>query len=105
MKTEHEIAKENMIGCNAKVGHREGKIMKKDVWTDRCGKKSFLCYECKRNIKTHKQTCQRFLDFLDSSNIKGNFHTYNCNAIDCKEFRNKITDLKNAIKEYEDNGI
>lgn len=42
----------------------------------------------------HKATCQRFLEFLEGQGYE-----------DCKEETDKITDLKQAIKLYEDNGI
>ena len=85
MKTEHEIAKEN-IGVYNKV---------RDLELSISHSKWVIC-------NSHKQTCQRFLDFLNleienTYDIKNQFFKVDLDR--------KITDLKNAIKEYDDNGI
>ncbi len=77
MKSEYEIAKENVErGVNTLGANPEA--------------------------KEHKQTCQRFLDFLESLIEK-----YEPNIIWNMpiEMKDKITDLKQAIKHYEENGI
>ena len=55
-------------------------------------------------IIEHKASCQRFLKFLE--------HQYKCGEgagthdfYFMHDFKDKITDLKQAIKLYEDNGI
>lgn len=80
MKEELKIAKENVK--NAEQTPLEVR------WLDMC--------------KEHKQSCQRFLEFLEvileDKKINGNYMG--------KFIReNKIQDLKQAIKLYEDNGI
>ena len=95
MKLETQITKENMVGCKAKVGHQEGKIIKRDIWTGRCGKKSFLCYGCKKNVNIHKASCQRFLEFLEGRR----------QIIIARKLEDKIADLKQAIKLYDEAGI
>ncbi len=72
MKTEHEIAKENI----------------KDFTT--------LATE------EHKGSCERFLDFLEEAKEK---IVYVENEITHYLMQEKITDLKQAIKEYDNHGI
>jgi hypothetical protein len=82
MKTEHEIAKENIK--NWKRGSK---------WISSPAR----CNE-------HKQTCQRWLEFLEKLKWTiGNKGINDENSQD--KVRKKITDLKQTIKEYEDNGI
>ena len=82
MKTEKEIAKENIEEFNN---------LKREFDSD----DSTFC-------RIHKQTCQRWLEFLkeaygeDSFNVEEEFDTV---------IWNKIIDLKQAIKLYGDNGI
>ena len=52
---------------------------------------------------THKQTCQRFLDFLGKSLKEGMKQNQVGNL--GVDIQNKITDLENTIKIYEENGI
>ena len=53
------------------------------------------------NMLTHKQTCQRWLEFLEEEK---KCETNEC-SICYKRLVEKITDLKQAIKIYEDAGI
>ena len=84
MKTETKIAEEN--------------IKKWISWDS--PHTTFIC-------ETHKVSCQRFLEFLEN---------WNNNVIVCEEcnkrnidkqleMKQKITDLKNAIKKYDEAGI
>ena len=101
MILEAQIAKEFLKGCKAKVGHRKGKLIKRTIYTDVCGKKDFLCYDCKRNINTHKESCERFLEFLKEEMKK--WETISALSevyISTGELEEKITDLKQAIKLY-----
>lgn len=83
MKTETQIAEENI---------KRFKNSQRSV-LDWGGKIAFpeVC-------KSHKASCQRFLEFLEKES-KGF-----CSVSDCR-FCEKIQDLKQAIKLYEDNGI
>ncbi len=49
---------------------------------------------------THKATCQRFLEFLEEQRME-----LKDKGLTWLDFKQKITDLKQAIKEYDDNGI
>ena len=82
MKTETEIAKENVRDYQ--------RVKKEDLEI------SPLHYLGLCNF--HKATCQRFLEFLEE-------HKYRDDDWNEKAIQNKITDLKNTIKLYEDAGI
>ena len=60
-------------------------------------------------MKEHKTSCQRFLKFLDNYNfnelIVGKKDTEMLDNIQGKAFKEKITDLKQAIKLYNEAGI
>ena len=60
------------------------------------------CLETELPCRQHKEDSQRFLEFLESLVEK-----YEPNIIWNMpiEMKNRITDLKNAIKLYEENGI
>jgi len=53
----------------------------------------------------HKQTCQRWLEFLEKLNKQMQRVWKAINMLEDDEVTEKITDLKQAIKLYEDNGI
>jgi hypothetical protein len=87
MKTEHEIAKENI-----------------EIYRDMKEEEN-LGYTNAPLMLIHKQTCQRWLEFLEKEcNIDYKDRREAHSSGFGKEF-NKITDLKQTIKEYEDNGI
>ncbi len=109
MKTETQTAKENVKGC-----HIETKVYSKYKWYSKkwelfiCGETSnFLCSECKCKIKTHKQSCERFLEFLDKYNFNEliNRSGDRLDEIQGKVFNKKIKDLQGAIKVYTLSGI
>ncbi len=83
MKTETQIAKENIKN-----------IKKEELPEMNQANISGMIIE-------HKASCQRFLEFL--ININGTFEQKK--AFTFKEQEEKITDLEQAIKLYEDNGI
>jgi len=76
--------------------NKETKIAKKNIkWIksgDLMGRPNILNVE---KAKEHKQTCQRWLGFLEEINIQR----------EQEELEEKITDLKQTIKLYEDAGI
>ncbi len=92
MKTETQIAKENIkLHRNATL-----KFLPTDkIWFGKC--------------KSHKESCQRFLKFLDNYNfnelIVGKKNTKILDSIQGKVFKEKIQDLKQAIKLYKEAGI
>jgi len=53
----------------------------------------------------HKQTCQRWLEFLEELNEQLQRIWKVIDALEGDETTEKITDLKQAIKIYEENGI
>lgn len=89
MKTETQIAQENVKNLTAIYGD------KRDMG----------------NCQSHKATCQRFLDFLEELQR----YKFKCGFMESSELcdvfedneliKDKITDLKQAIKCYEDAGI
>ena len=58
-------------------------------------------------MEMHKESCQRFLEFLDALNIGNavNQMFKRDDKVTFKYIKQKITDLKNAIKIYNKNGI
>lgn len=86
MKTEHEIAKENIkvIGVHKRI--------------EESGQLANLR---KRACLEHKQTLQRWLEFLEDDVEKYKIECHNGECQYCK----KITDIKKALEEYEKNGI
>lgn len=84
-KTEHDIAKENI---------EEKRKTRLEVIFNIC--------------KKHKQTCQRFLVYLEKQRSSNLFKKVNAVSIEAPfvlELNDKITDLRNAIKLYEEEGI
>ena len=77
-QTEFDIAKDNLSYWRIKTG--------------KLGR--FICLE-------HKKSCERFLDFLEKDMID----FMNLNGTCHKIMNKKIADLKQAIKEYEKEGI
>ncbi len=85
---------------------KETKIAKENVSKDT---KSFWGYVC----QAHKQTCQRWLEFLDKklyyTHLLGIFPRANPNCESCvknyPQMEKKIRDLKQAIKLYKEAGI
>ncbi len=51
----------------------------------------------------HKQTCERWLEFEEKWYDREGAEGCECDL--CEELGNKIKDLKQAIKLYEENGI
>ena len=116
MKTETEIAKENI----KKIKELDKKYNK---YNEKCieyfkkrNSEQFNLYMKKLSeindafigieilIEQHKQTCQRFLEFLDNINVfKGSKHPIDRGVHKITE--EKIQDLKTAIKLYEKEGI
>ena len=78
----------------------ELQIAKKNIEEERKFRIIGLTLLCRE----HKQSCQRFLDFLDKCVFiyDGLLGKQSGLIISMK---NKISDLKNTIKLYEDNGI
>ncbi len=77
----------------------ETQIAQKNIRIYISSKKTPLLFEW---IFSHKATCQRFLEFLEELWKRGE------DFLDEPEYsdvKNKITDLKQAIKSYEDAGI
>ncbi|KKL69679.1 hypothetical protein LCGC14_2112530 [marine sediment metagenome] len=85
MKTEHEIAKDN-------IKHwKFTKPQDKELW--RLNIYRSKCIQ-------HKETCQRFLDFLEEKGFTQNMGSFSTAKVSVK-----ITDLYNTIKLYNDDGI
>ena len=60
--------------------------------------------ECKEEnnsipAESHKASCERFLEFLEDLNLEIYLHQTNTKK---KDYREKIIDLKQAIKLYDD---
>lgn len=89
MKTEYEIAKENV---KLKEDSKTYLGLEED-------KKHYTFID--GSVFLHKQTCQRFLDFLKKVGCQDKKDIGLCRCIVCE----KEKDLKNAIKYYEDKGI
>ena len=82
MQTELEIAKENIKELDEPLGHY-------NLVSGRC--------------EEHKESCERFLEFLG---WKGIYHKYDKSNNELHNLiENKITELKNTIKLYEENKI
>ncbi len=83
---------------------KETKIAKENVklsneWIKKKPFESTRIYKIRLNqLITHKQTCQRWLDWISSRGIVCANH---CDCRTCK----KIKDLKQAIKIYDEAGI
>ena len=104
MKTETKIAEENV---------KKSKILMDTAPLPSMNKESFkvvrdgnkLLGEC----QTHKASLQRFLEFLEDINQKLEIHDrrFHRNAVSNENFLigQKITDLKKAIKKYDEAGI
>ena len=84
MKTETEIAKDNVRSLK-----------------DTEGSSNILTTILRTEMKSHLQSCQRFLWYLQAP--MSNF--MNLNGKCFRIMNNKIKDLQNAIKIYEDAGI
>ena len=91
MKTETQIAQENIqeLIRTSKYEDLQATVL---YWKG-------ICY-------FHKETCQRWLEFLDDKYfvIPPNEKCLECIEI-MPEIEKKITDLKKAIKLYTENGI
>ncbi len=89
MKTETQIAKGHIL-----------------IWKG-TKKESEIAHESvKYSLRQHKATCQRFLEFLEEEMKRGETINELSEAyISTGELEEKITDLKQAIKLYEDAGI
>ena len=84
MTTETEIAKENLKSYKLNREYNQGNI---------------VFYQCEE----HKESCERFLEFLG---WKGIYHKYDKSNNELHNLiENKITELKNTIKLYEENKI
>ncbi len=91
MNKEHEIAKANILSLN--------KI--KEAPTMGIDKFQFIV-----SMKTHKKSCQRFLEFLEEEMKRGEtINKLSETYISTGELEEKITDLKNTIQEYDKNDI
>ena len=104
MKTETNIAKENVEGCGIKTNYLYGK----DKLV--CGYKFpddsiFYCPECKAKQKEHLKSCQREKEFLENAWIKPKYSRENVYVSSFYIFDNRIKDLQGAIKEYKDGGV
>lgn len=91
MKSETKIAEENIENRKRQKGRNDwlgGKTMDLEI-----------IGEC----KSHKASCQRFLEFLEETK-KNNIAIVD-NEDDETHIEEKITDLKNAIKKYVEAGI
>jgi len=86
MKTETQIAQENIEDVR--------RVLKQLLSTSELHYKG-LCF-------FHKASCQRFLEFLTDTMI---INIDMCPKDNEEYIKNKITDLKQAIKLYEDDGI
>ena len=85
---------------------KETKIAKKNVEKWANSVKPIEVVEAQSIQETHKQTCQRWLEFLDEwFEIDSMDNLKECNCDGCKFARDKIKDLKQAIKIYEEVGI
>ena len=95
MKTETQIAKENVeVYENPFPDGIEG-----NPWTDKI--RSSVKIDIKETCKTHKASCQRFMEFLEETfgkdlDIEEEFDTI---------IHKKTIDLKQAIKLYDEAGI
>ena len=95
MRTEHEIA---MI--NVEILKEIAKDLKKRIFKGKVLKCSnVVLSEC----KTHKLSCQRFLEFLGKALKEGMKQNQVGNL--GVDIQNKIADIKDTIKEYENYGI
>jgi len=101
MKTETEIAKENLNTLE------EFKLLIKNSadFGEFCFQKIEYKFWKNNIIPEHKQTCQRFLEFLENfyRNCKNEEIIFEIH--DKKDIEEKIQDLKQAIKLYEKEGI
>jgi len=75
----------------------ESQIAKENVEEER----KWRCLETWNPCMTHKQTCERWLEYLECYSKEAWFW----NLSDKDYINNKIKDLKQAIKLYEDAGI
>ena len=91
MKTETQIAEENMN----KITELKFNLRMKRVTTTPTAQFDYHIQVVEEKAKEHKATCQRFLEFLEGIHI----------TIGKSDKEEKITDLKQAIKLYEDAGI
>ncbi len=101
MKTELQIAKENV-----KISKRFMSTAPIPNLTEEAFKTVVKGNTLLGEIKSHKQTCQRFLGFLEEEMKR--WETINELSkvyISTGELEEKITDLKDAIKYYKENGI
>ena len=98
MKTELQIARENI---------KESKKLMKNApspdLTTEAYKTSVKGNTLLGNIKSHKASCKRFLEFLTEA-LKEGMKADQVGTLG-ELIKNKITDIKNTIKLYEENGI
>ena len=93
MKTETQIAEENLKSYKEEV----------ETWGTPDTWKVDIpesCFISQTNCESHKASCERFLGFLES--LVGVLRTNKESSMKIEE---KITDLKQAIKLYDDTGI
>ena len=96
MKTETQIAKENIRKIKEFMSQVTGSIER---------------FEFINRSKEHKASCERFLEFLELGKTKGKRFIFNyldkCKNCEFNEslINDKITDLKQVIKLYSENGI
>ncbi len=103
MVSETQFVEERLKGCK---GVRE---IDNDV-SYYCGeldskKKLNWCDECEIKFQTHLTSLKRELEFLEGGEIRRQFHLLNCLDKPCVLYRNRIADIKQAIKLYEEAGI
>ncbi|KKN59044.1 hypothetical protein LCGC14_0545990 [marine sediment metagenome] len=104
MKTETQIAEEELKGCGQereftnRISYYCGKLNSERRIT--------YCDECEKVIFKLRASCQRFLGFLEDwyAVLPPNEKCPECIEI-MPEMEKKITDLKNAIKKYVEAGI
>ncbi len=97
-KTETQIAQENVK--EFKNPFPDG--IEGNPWTNKI--REGLKRDLKEVMQTHKATCQRFLEFLESYGMIGSKFQGD-SGIENEKYKEKITDLKQAIKSYGDAGI
>ncbi len=108
MKTENQIAEENInkiIAFNEAYKDWNNKKLNEEArdeaekFVDECAENDTDNHTITLLSKEHKASCQRFLEFLEETGER-TLGSYGYHII-----QEKITDLKQAIKLYEDNGI
>ena len=113
MKTETQIAEENInkiIAFNEAYKDWNNKKLNEEArdeaekFVDECTENDTDNHTITLLSKEHKASCQRFLEFLEVDFFIGQERFY-LRQRQKPILQEKITDLKQAIKLYEDNGI